>query len=340
MAWLSGLSRRIRNIAQPFTVTGRLLVLAGMFCLLGVIDPALAGLLSFVAVLAVVAFILGLCFRPRLIVKTHLPSVVIKGQPFEMTLSLQNISHLPAYDLVCTLLRVPWIQDGVGKKQFSAIGPGEKVTATFTLTATRRGQFALPAARLASLFPFALFRFFSTYSLKETLVVAPSFDRLALSDGNELGRTDTAESILRLSGQAAYEYVGSCEFRHGMSVRRWDFASWARLGQPTIREFSEQPDPIAVLIVDARRHRQDSNQDTFEAVLSRAASLVDFYENEQQEIVMFVVGNAIDRNDGRGFISQYDKHMSALATVQPGDGRAALRPAVRERALRSGHIFA
>ena len=268
MAWLSGLSRRIRNIAQPFTVTGRLLVLAGMFCLLGVIDPALAGLLSYVAVLAVVAFILGLCFRPQLIVKTHLPSVVVKGQPFEMTLSLQNISRLPAYDLVCTLLRVPWIQDDVGKKRFSAIGPGESVTATFTLTATRRGKFALPAARLASLFPFALFRFFNTYFLEQTLVVAPSFHRLALSAGDDLGRTDAAKSLLRLSRQGAYEYVGSCEFRPGMSVRRWDFASWARLGQPTLREFSEQPEPIAVLIVDGRHHSHDANQDNFEAVLS------------------------------------------------------------------------
>ena len=35
---------------------------------------------------------------------------------------------------------------------------------------------------------------------------------------------------------------------------------------------------------------------------------------------MFVVGNAIDCNDGRGFTSQHDKHMSALATVQPSDG--------------------
>ncbi|MCA9213664.1 MAG: DUF58 domain-containing protein [Planctomycetales bacterium] len=316
MALLSGLVRRLRNVAQPFTVTGRLLMLAGFFCLLGIIDPSLAGLLSYIVVLNVVAFILGLCYRPRLSATTQLHHVAIKDQPFAITISIENVGRLPAYDLACHLIRMPWLNDQGAKVSFDSIAPGERAIATFILDPTRRGVFPLPPLRVASLFPASLFRFFSTYTLDETLVVAPSFDPINAEDLDELGQLDSKDTANVASGQGLHEYIGSCEFRHGMAVRRWDFASWARLGQPAIREFSNRPEAVAVLLVDSRDQTNALGQSDFEAVLSRAAAVVEYLDAERYAVMMFIAGSELECHDGRGLPSQRDELMTALANAK------------------------
>jgi uncharacterized protein (DUF58 family) len=77
----------------------------------------------------------------------------------------------------------------------------------------------------------------------------------------------------------ALDYTGSREYQVGMPVRRWDFASWARLGRPIIREFQSPSVQLVTLIVDTAcdnptRARHDSQNPLLERVLSLAATAV------------------------------------------------------------------
>lgn len=74
------------------------------------------------------------------------------------------------------------------------------------------------------------------------------------------------------------EYLGSREYTPGMPVRRWDYNSWARLGQPVVREYNHPEQPAAAIVLDnwfgggaAADGVQESSQ--FEATLSLAAAL-------------------------------------------------------------------
>ena len=55
--------------------------------------------------------------------------------------------------------------------------------------------------------------------------------------------------------QTWFEYIGSREYQPGMQVRRRDFASLARTGKPTLREFSEGEELKVALISDTFRLR-------------------------------------------------------------------------------------
>lgn len=53
-------------------------------------------------------------------------------------------------------------------------------------------------------------------------------------------------------------YVGSLEYRAGMPVRRWDFASWARLGRPILREFNSAAKQTVTVFIDTTPVESDA----------------------------------------------------------------------------------
>ena len=145
--------------------------------------------------------------------------------------------------------------------------------------------------------------------------MAPGFESVSISSvRNDGGSQDMAELAGVRRRQSMLEYVGSREYRPGMPVRRWDFASWARLGHPAVREFSEGRDSLAVLVVDALR-RQPVDE-SLESVLSRAAAIVDQLALElDQNVVLAVVADRLYLCDTREYPNPFHELMCTLAGV-------------------------
>ena len=260
--------------ANPFTTTGRVLAVGCLFLLLTVFELSLAQILCFAVALVVVSLVFGFLFRPRLKVSCQLPTLPFAGQEFPLVLKVANTRGLDAFDLKMDFHERPrgfQLLDGLPR--IEGLPANGAVELAVRCRATLRGMHRLPSIRVTSLFPLGTFRFFQIVGLGKQLEVAPE----PLTSNGSIANTSENqmldESAYNLSSrESILEYIGSREYQVGMNVRRWDFASWARLGKPAVREFTELAESEMQLVVDT--HLDKSNPNTLEIALSIAADLL------------------------------------------------------------------
>lgn len=313
------ITRLWRKIAQnqPFTTTGRVLAFACGFCFLAIIDDSLATLLSYLLWLLIFAFGCGLYFRPTLRVSADAVPVVQNGEQFSLTIEVENIGHRAAYDLECNLVeQMSGLRVSPEVQTIDAIEVGQKIRVSFPVWAERRGVFRLPDVQVNSLFPFALFRFIGRYELVDEVVIAPAFGDVPVSlASRDVGEHDVVTRLTAMRQVSVNEYVRSVEYRPGMAVRRWDFASWARLGNPTVRQFSDGTDASVAVVVDARRRMSIGEDPELEKVLSEAASVVAHVARREDAAVLVVVGEGVEVYRG-GHFDPETEFLTRLAEVR------------------------
>jgi uncharacterized protein (DUF58 family) len=242
--------------------------------------------------------------RPRLQIDYSLPRLAAAGQPFALLMHIVNRSRLPALDLefcyeparLARRRRTNWTgrrrteesRPAAGQAEFQSLGmprmvglfhPLERTDLNGSLVFLRRGIHALPDLVVTSLFPFHLFRSTRRYPSLASIAITPRVltgeeDHVARGLLNTLG----GWSHKLLCGDSL-DYTGSREYEIGMPVRRWDFASWARLGRPIVREFQSPSIRTVTLIVDTasdpgRVELDADGQPLVERVLSVAATAI------------------------------------------------------------------
>lgn len=308
---------RIQLRRSPFTVTGRLLALSAAFCLFAIVEPNLSALLSYVLWLLMIAFVCGLLFRPRLQLKPGWTGLIISGQIFHARLEIKNQGLLGAYDMQCTLeLSHDGLRGVERNRWISLVAPGESATLEYPIQAMKRGVHEIGQLTVASLFPLSLYRFLSFYLLHHTIVVAPRYETHCELVGEIVKGLDLHEAAGQNKQGSQLEYIGSRDFRPGVPVRRWDFASWARLGTPSVREFAEGSDSLVVIVVDLTRRRFDQEDSQLEAVLSIAAGVVMQLAKLGHSVRVVYVSRLISIADCQGSGGHYDDILIQLAKVQ------------------------
>jgi uncharacterized protein (DUF58 family) len=153
----------------------------------------------------------------------------------------------------------------------------------------RRGVYPLPPFQITSTFPFHLFYCRKAVDTRTQIAVTPAPLR---PDDDPISRVALAaigDWAKQLVSGAAVEYIGNREYQEGVPVRRWDFASWARLGRPIVREYQSPSVKAVTLIVDtsstadsaarlsgraAARAASADQHESFERLLSLAATVI------------------------------------------------------------------
>jgi len=301
--------------ANPFTVTGRMLGIATTATLLAVVDSSLAPLLSQLLWLVILAFICGLLFRPRLTLRLCTTPLLINGQRFQVAMILENTGRLAAYDLTCefpsSLRGLELITRSVAVE---ALAAGAQTIIHFEIQATARGEFALPSLQIASLFPLGMFRFISHHAIAERLAVAPRYQHELHSEWmRHFGDASAIPQLLQR--EKALEYIGSREYREGMSVRRWDYAAWARLGSPAVREFDEAEEPTLVIVVDVLHRSKADVDEALEALLCKVAAVVVALDQHRFRLVLIQVAESVVLSDHQGGNAQAESLLRELARV-------------------------
>ena len=238
--------------------------------------------------LLLVGFVVNRLLKPRLRIKTRVPRFVQAGEPFYVDLDLHNRSQLPALELNVGFRHefhfIRWIAP---RDYIARIPPGCQSSSRHEMVYSTRGIHQLPQAYVESLFPFSLFRATVRYDLDTSLPVTP---RPLADDEFSLTHPALSRAIGKwvcIASGDMMEYSGSREYQSGMPVLRWDFASWARLGRPIVREFSTQTQASVALVVDTsfnpagghetRREktlRKTQRAEQLEQLLSLAATLI------------------------------------------------------------------
>lgn len=305
-----------------------------MCSLLAIVDDGLIPILSHVLWVGLIAFLFGLLFRPKLEIEASTPNMVHRGDPLEVTLRIWNRGNLPCFDLV-----LEWSSghrglslDDCGELVFASIASGSSVTHKVQLQATERGEHALPSVILSSLFPLSLFRFISRHRISQKILVAPalrssvrhagqsSFSQMGDNPGEHRAMATSREaswqsaSVLQAS-QVSFDYVGSREYQPGVAVRRWDYASWARLGKPAVREFSDEQASSMTILVDTLRFKGGRLDEIHERVLEAAACLYSLAHREGTDVRLRFVGSELgpDEVSTEGQSSRYVRTMRQLA---------------------------
>lgn len=302
---------------QPFTITGRLLALAGVFCIVAVIDKSLVSFLSYLIWMLVFAFGAGLYFRPQLQVRPLSQPISRCGDTVTIPIEITNTGRRMAYDLECQLTRMrrfSKMQKAVHR--IDGIRPGATRILQFQIKTLRRGVFRLSDLQVDSLFPFAVFRFIKRYSVRsQTLVVAPAANPIPVDMAAEhLGEETLVNRLHTRDWHAVDEYVGTVDYRPGMSVRRWDFAAWARLGRPAVRQFSTGKREAYTIIAEATRARGSSDDPNLEAVLREVAGIIEFTTSRNLDTQLIVLPEESD--DLVGWQEDFESLMTRLARVK------------------------
>lgn len=250
---------------------------------------------------------------PALDTQFSLPNSAPQGQPFQVTIHAQNRSVLPALEFGFafgspSLPRRRWffrrkrISHGYSVQQSPQhnmfLSPRDSATHTAMLTYHRRGIRKLPDTVINGSFPFHLFASSVDTPSNITIPITPSpltgDDEHAKGLLNNLG----GWSHKLLSGDQL-DYTGSREYEAGMSVRRWDFPSWARLGVPIVREFQSPSIQHVFLIIDTALEQEmgasdDGTYPAFEQMLSLATTAIHDLAKQSVKLQLFVTENPRD----------------------------------------------
>ncbi|MEM6473462.1 MAG: DUF58 domain-containing protein, partial [Planctomycetota bacterium] len=172
----------------------------------------------------------------------------------------------------------------------------------------KRGVHELPPFQVTSSFPFHLFYARRAISTNTKIAVTPAPLRSDHDAASRVLLATIGEWAKKLVVGPPVEYVGNREYEVGMPVRRWDFASWARLGRPIVREYQAPSIQAVTLIVDTSvlpqsnrshsrgetRKRGQLESATFERLMSAAATAVAELLHRRIQLKMMITGEPID----------------------------------------------
>jgi uncharacterized protein (DUF58 family) len=233
---------------------------AGKVVLRGILFIAFATLmipafdvLSVLVSVMLVALMVGFLFRPRILVTGNLPDRIITGEAAHLTYVLKNIGRLPAYNLHVRFHALPEAIEQVADAHLVwRLRPGQTTEAVVAIRPTRRGCYRIGQPVCESSFPFNLFHFGASRGGEESLIVLPAFSLLPISLPY-VSRHVNAGSA-RPAGRmgTSPEYIGNRPFQPGDSPRRIDVRAWARLSVPATKEYDDDLDNYAALILDTR----------------------------------------------------------------------------------------
>ena len=156
LIWLYALA--VRHLTVPGRILMISFVLIAPYALTTLAMPTNA--LAFaVSGLIAVDFVAGWLCRPRLSVQRVLPTRVAAGAEATVAYDIQGRGRLPAWSLTVDTLPLPHgLNFRRGRFGIRELANGEKVHGLAPIHAARRGEFRISAVRVASGFPFHLFR--------------------------------------------------------------------------------------------------------------------------------------------------------------------------------------
>ncbi len=269
-----------------------------------------------------IAYLLGLMLRPRLAVEGRVPDKATAGQPLAASVTLTNLSRLPAFDLGLGFFHLPrFLSEIPTENAVPALRRGQSATITHEIQPLRRGSYSLPDLRAVSTFPFHFFRSSATRLRGGNLLVLPDFHPFERFD-IPMGRRYQPGGIALTSdlGESP-EYVGNREYRLGDPVRRIDWRSFARLTRPVVREFMEEYYCRIALVLDtyvpARLRERPEGFPDLEAAVSLTAAAADALSRGEFVIDILAAGSELHVFRAGRNLSHFDNVLEILSCVEP-----------------------
>jgi uncharacterized protein (DUF58 family) len=306
---------------RQYTQRGRYLFWAtAVFALLGVDTRRSHAyvLFALAAGLLLLALAVSLSRRPRLGLACTLPARATALTPLPLHARLCH--HGGPREL---LLRFPSaLPDRIvfrPGETFISLAPGESRQATVVLEAQRRGRYDLRGPRLQATDPLHLAAGRGEALPSQPLLVYPRFYAMERFD-IPLGRRYQPGGIpLSSSTGDAIEFVGTREYREGDPVRNIHWRSWARRGEPVVKEYQEEYFCRIAIILDTflPRAAPPEMEEGFEAAISVVASIADFFSRSEYVVDILAAGPDVYEVSAGRSLAYLENILDVLACLEP-----------------------
>jgi uncharacterized protein (DUF58 family) len=337
-------------LLRRFTTAG-LLALSGVFMTMGMaLDTEQSLAYSLLAILLCVlglAMIWAPTFRAKFGIERHLPRFATAGQPLSYRITVHNKNPRPQQalalleDLSDTRLSFAEfrsLQRAARAKSFHikrsqrphrttrtketslpSVPANASVEIRAEVTPLRRGSLRFEGVTIARPDPLGLFRGFVPVPALQTVLVLPR--RYPLPYVALPGASMYQQGGVALAGSVgeSEEFVSLREYRYGDPLRHIHWKSWAKVGEPIVKEFQDEFFVRHALILDTFAGAEKS--DAFEEAVSVAASFACNIQTQESLLdLMFVGPQAFRFTAGRG-VAHAEQMLEILASVTLCDSK-------------------
>jgi uncharacterized protein (DUF58 family) len=314
-----------RLYRERLTARGRFALAAlAVFALLGV-DPRRSQvfvLFAAAAGLLLLPTILALLPRPRLRLRGRLPTRLTARTPVTLRVGLTNVSGRPLPDL---LVQVPPPNEAgarlivTPRESYVALGSTDTAELPVTIEAPQRGRYSLRGPMVAAVDPLRLLATAAVGGDEQITLVYPRFyniDRFPVAMGR---RYQPGGIPLSSHLGDSIEFVGTREYREGDPVRNIHWRSWARRGEPVVKEYQEEYFCRLALILDTFLPRKPapSRLAEFEAAVSVLASIADHFGRSEHVVDILAAGPDIYEVSAGRSLAYLENILDVLACLAP-----------------------
>ena len=220
--------------------------------------------------------------------------------------------------------KLPFYPGGRAFWEIPALKPHETVRLERSMTVVRRGHFHLEKIQIIAGDPCGLFQVRKTFRLSGEMVIQPQIRPLAgleTGTGGELSMTGDGRPLGR-SGMGS-DFFGVRPYRPGDEIRFVHWGLSASKRKLMVREFEASAIERIVIILDTDSASVglDSAENNFEALVSLAASIADYFASQYCFLTFYTCfeGNLMQINGDAAGVNV--KIMELLTELQPGPNK-------------------
>jgi len=315
----------VRTFQDRLTPRGRYLFCAMLILGAAGLDTRRTQVFTLFAVgaaLFIVSSLWGLLLRPKVRVECGYPRHTTAMQPVPVRARIVPLAKPLLADLQCSFL-MPQQRDRPisfnPHRQFTTLEANNPAEVVVELQPLRRGRYQVPGPVVRAVDPLQLVLTREVAAPDQTVIVYPRFYSME-EFLVPAGRRYQPGGIPLASNTAdAIEFIGTREYREGDPVKNIHWRSWARRGEPVVKEYQEEYFARIALILDtfapAVPRRQDAR--AFEAAISVVASIADFFSRSEYIVDILAAGPDIYEVSAGRSLAYLENILDVLACLEP-----------------------
>lgn len=260
--------------------------------------------------------------RPRMRLDCRFPERATASRPITLHARVSN-ARTPVPSDLCLLFRQP--PEGTGEISFHPTSvlleedEGTVAQACVEMRPARRGRYILPGPVLGRTDPLRLMVSRGLDLPEHPLLVYPRFYSM-----HEfivpLGRRHQPGGIpLSSSTGEAIEFVGTREYRPGDPVKNIHWRSWARRGEPVVKEYMEEYFCRIAIVLDTFLPSKftPAQHASFEAAISVVASIADYFSRSEDIVDILAAGPDVYEVSAGRSLAYLENILDVLACLDP-----------------------
>lgn len=245
----------------------------------------------------------------------HPPRVAV-GQPVQFTAVVTHRGEAPVYALRIHGPFLPWDGTWIRRRpSVPVLEPGDEVRVTLEARFIMRGERYLGRFFVGSVAPLGIMRGNRVYSEPVRLTVVPAVAPVSAPLPPAVARPPEGRDLGGFAGDA-FELLGVRPYRPGDRIRDLHARSWARLGEPMVREYrTPVRRRVRVALFGAMRNPQ---REWFDGAAALAASLAAWAAHGENRVELITAtgkpGEVVIGRDG----VTLDRALDLLAVAEAG----------------------